>query len=77
MCAGGRGAARGTLGSAMWRGGAGGGEVRISGLDTAGASMERVAAALELARASGDTETLARLTKGLAVAAAKGWHANR
>ena len=64
--------ATGTLVTAILSRPPGGGDLIISGLDTAGASSERVSAALELARADGDMETLARLTKGLAVAAAEG-----
>jgi hypothetical protein len=45
------------------------GELRITGLDTAAASLDRVSTALERAKAAGGAEALARLSRGLAATA--------
>ncbi|MCH7714258.1 MAG: hypothetical protein IIC99_11615 [Chloroflexi bacterium] len=46
-----------------------GGQLRITGLESAGSSLGRVSAALELARDAGDTAAVAGLLRGLAVTA--------
>jgi hypothetical protein len=46
-----------------------GGELRITGLDTAAASLDRVSTALERAKAACGAEALARLSRGLAATA--------
>ena len=59
----------GTLATAILSRPSYGGELRITGLDTAAASLDRVSTALERAKAAGGAEALARLSRGLAATA--------